>query len=46
VSIAKIMIGVRSNDRKDFPRIAKEMGFSFGLRRGRVEWHKIGMSVA
>jgi hypothetical protein len=40
------MIGVRSNDPKEFPRIAKEMGFSFGLRRGRVEWHKIGMSVA
>ncbi|PNF36211.1 hypothetical protein B7P43_G09719, partial [Cryptotermes secundus] len=36
------MIGVRPNGPKDFPRIAKEMGFSFGLRRGRVDWHKIG----
>jgi hypothetical protein len=40
------MIGVTSNGPKDFPRIAKEMGFSFGLRRGRVDWHKIGMLFA
>nr|CAD7424629.1 unnamed protein product [Timema monikensis] len=27
---------------KDFPRIAKEMGFNFSLRKGRVDWFKIG----
>ncbi|GLG95467.1 Uncharacterized protein GBIM_02420 [Gryllus bimaculatus] len=25
----------------EFPRIAKEMGFRFSLKRGRVDWHKI-----
>ncbi|KAJ9591405.1 hypothetical protein L9F63_002011 [Diploptera punctata] len=36
------MTGIRSNGPKDFPRIAKEMGFNFSLRRGRVDWHRIG----
>ncbi|KAJ4432662.1 hypothetical protein ANN_21285 [Periplaneta americana] len=36
------MTSLRSGGPKDFPRIAKEMGFSFSLRRGRVDWHKIG----
>ncbi|XP_063224043.1 cilium assembly protein DZIP1 isoform X2 [Bacillus rossius redtenbacheri] len=26
---------------EEFPKLAKEMGFSFHLRRGRVNWHKI-----
>jgi len=37
------MTGIISSGPKDFPRIAKEMGFSFSLRRGRVDWQKIGM---
>ncbi|PSN33890.1 hypothetical protein C0J52_09559 [Blattella germanica] len=36
------MTGIRSTGPRDFPRIAKEMGFSFSLRRGRVDWYKIG----
>lgn len=31
-----------SGSRHDFPRLARESGFSFNLYRGRVDWSKIG----
>ncbi|KAJ1528392.1 hypothetical protein ONE63_006807 [Megalurothrips usitatus] len=31
-----------SGSRHDFPRLARESGFSFNLYRGRVDWAKIG----
>ncbi|KAK3932834.1 Zinc finger protein DZIP1L [Frankliniella fusca] len=31
-----------SGSRHDFPRLAREAGFSFNLYRGRVDWAKIG----
>lgn len=34
-----------SGNRHDFPRLARESGFSFNLYRGRVDWSKIGEAL-